>query len=336
MVNVVGLNDDVVLSLPRQNRGALVQGAHEVDSSDDVVDRQNLLIEGQGQTELLVDLVPTNLGQVVALRVEVVILEQLLRGVTGRRLTGAQLLVDVKESLVLGLDAMILLKGLTDRLMSAELLKNPVGSPAEGLEEDGHVLLALTVQTDADGVTLVDLELEPGATRRDHLTGKDVLVGGLVGSLFKVDTGGTHQLGHHDTLRAVDNEGAFGGHERKVTNKDRLRLNLLGLIVHELRSHEQWGCVGGVAVLALVNAVLRIFETVIPERQGHRLGVVLDRRDLLENLLEPGLGINVGTPLCKGGVHTGLPYLVANEPVKRLDLKIEKVGNFQRLVNLGE
>jgi hypothetical protein len=49
------------------------QGAHEVDSSDDVVDRQNLLIEGQGQTELLVDLVPTNLGQVVALRVEVVI-----------------------------------------------------------------------------------------------------------------------------------------------------------------------------------------------------------------------------------------------------------------------
>ena len=74
----------------------------------------------------------------------------------------------------------------------------------------------------------------------------------------------------------------------------------------------------------------------VPERQGHRLGVVLDRRDLFENLLESGLGVNVGTPFCKGGVNMGLPYLVANEPVERLNLQVEKVGNFQRLVNFSE
>ena len=32
----------------------------------------------------------------------------------------------------------------------------------------------------------------------------------------------------------------------------------------------------------------------------------------------------------------GLPYLVANKPVERLNLQVEKVGNLQRLVNLGE
>ena len=336
MVDVVGLDDDVVASLAREHFGALVQGAHVVDRRDDVVDRQHLLVERQKQTELLVDLVTTNLGQIVALRVEVVILEQLLGGVTGRRLARTQLLVDVQQRLILSFDAVILLEGLTDRLVVAELLEDAVSGPAEGLEENGDVLLALTVQTNSDGVALVDLELEPSATRRNHLAREDILVGGLVGGLLEVDTRGTHQLGDDDTLGAVDDEGALRGHEREVTDEDRLGLDLLGLVIHELRGHEQRGRVGGVAILALVDAVLGILETVIPERQGHRLGVVLDRGDLLKDLLEAGLGVDIGAPLCKGGVHMGLPYLVANKPVERLNLQVEKVGNLQRLVNLGE
>ena len=59
--------------------------------------------------------------------------------------------------------------------------------PAERLEQHGDGLLALAVDADADRVALVDLELEPGAAARDDLGGVDVLVGGLVGAALEVD-----------------------------------------------------------------------------------------------------------------------------------------------------
>ena len=167
---------------------ALVKGNHKVDGGDDVLDGQHLTIERQLQAKLLVDLVTADLGQVVALRVEVVVLQQCLGSLASRRLPGTQLAVDVQQRLILG-GGVVLLQGEPHRLVLAELIEDLRIGPAERLEQHSHVLLTLAVQPDADHVAFVDFELEPRTSRRDHLAGEDVLVGGLVGGLLEVDAG---------------------------------------------------------------------------------------------------------------------------------------------------
>ena len=141
--------------------------------------------------------------------------------------------------------------------------------------------------------------------RRDHLAGEDVLVRGLVGGLLEVDARRADELGDDDALGAVDDEGALVGHQREVAHEDRLALDLAGLVVHELGGDEQRRGVRDVAVLALVDGVLRRLEAVVAERQRHRAGEVLDRGDLLEDLLETGLGVDIGPTLGQGRRRRG-------------------------------
>src|SRR5947208_2858970 len=119
------------------------------------------------RTELLVHLVTADLGQVVALRVEEEVLDQGLRTLSRRRFARAKLAVDVLERLLLRLDVVLLQREL-DRRSVVEELEDLVFGPSERLEHDGHVLAALPVDPDTDGVLLVDIELEPGTTTRDH------------------------------------------------------------------------------------------------------------------------------------------------------------------------
>ena len=72
-------------------RLAVVQRDDELDRRDDVVDRQRLLVERLLDAKLLVDLVTADLGEVVALAVEVVVVQQRLRGLTRRRSPGRSL-----------------------------------------------------------------------------------------------------------------------------------------------------------------------------------------------------------------------------------------------------
>ena len=120
--------------------------------------------------------------------------------------------------------------------------------------------------------------------RRDQLGGVDVLVGRLVGGALEVDARGADQLRDDDTLGAVDDEGALVGHEREVAHEDRLALDLTGVVVGELGRDVERRGVGEVLLLALLHGVLRVVEDRVLERERHRLGEVLDRRDLLEDL----------------------------------------------------
>jgi len=271
VVDVVGLDDQVA-----QFGASLVQGHHVADRRHDVLDGQDLGVEGQAQAQLLVDLVAADLGQVVALGVEVVVLQHLLRGLAGRRLPRAQLAVDVQQRLV-GVGGVVPLQGEPHRLVLAELAEDLLVRPSQRLEQHGDVLLALAVQADADHVPLVDLELQPGAPARDHLAGEDVLVRGLVRGLLEVDPRRPDQLADHDPLGAVDDEGALVGHQREVAHEHGLALDLTGVVVHELGGHEQRGRVGHVPVLALLDRMLGILEPVVAEGQRHGLRQVLDR-----------------------------------------------------------
>ena len=330
VVDVVGLDGQAV-----QLFLVLVEGHDVFDGRDDVLHGEDLAVEGQVEPELLVDLVAADLRQVVALRVEVVVLQQRLGGVAGRGLAGTQLAVDVQQRLILGVDG-VLLQRHAHGLEITELLEDAVLAPAEGLEQDGDVLLALAVEAHEDHVALVDLELQPRAAGRDHLAGVDVLVGSLVRGDLEVDARGADELRDDDALGAVDDEGTLVGHQREVTDEHGLRLDLARLVVDELSGHEQRGGVGDVAVLALLDGVLGLLETMVAEGQRHRLVEILDGGDLGENLLQPGAGVHVGTTCCQALLDVSLPGLVSDEPVVGVDLKIEQVGDLERFVDLRE
>ena len=311
-----------------------VQPDQVLDGRDDVVLGQGAGVDVDVQAELLVGLVAADLGQVVALGVEEQVLQQRLRRLLGRRLARAQLAVDVEQRLVLAGDV-VLLQGRQQRLRPGEVLADPVRGPAQGLEQHGDRLPALAVDPDADGRALVDVELQPGTAAGDDLDREDVHVGGLVQAAVEVDARRTDQLGDHDPLGAVDDEGALAGHHREVAHEHRLALDLAGGVVGELRGDEQRGGVGHVLVLALLDGGLDVLESGRGEGQRHGAGEVLDRRDLAEDLLQARrsgrsrrrLGQRC-LPLSPGGV--------ADQPVEGFGLQGQQIGNLERLPDLGE
>jgi len=177
-------------------------------------------------------------------------------------------------------------------------------------------------QANFDGVALVDVELEPGATRRDHLDGEDLFAGGLVQRPVEVHARGADQLGDHDSLGAIDDEGALARHHREITHEDGLGLDLARFGVHELGRDEQRCRVGHVLVAALLFVRLDVVEPGIHERQGQVSREIFDRGDLFQDLVETAGG-RLGLPI--------LPGLRANEPLEGLGLQSEKIWYLQRL-----
>ncbi len=282
------------------------------------------------QAQLLVDLVAAHPGQVVALLLEEQVLQQGLRGLLGRRLARAQLAVDVQQRLV-GACGVVLLQRRHHDLGEAEPLGDLLGGPAQRLEQHGDRLTALAVDAHTDGVALVDVELEPRAAAGDHLDAVQRLVGGLVAGLVEVDTRRPDELGHDDTLGAVDDERALLGHHREVAHEHRLALDLAGVVVDELGRDEQRSRVRHVLVFALVDRGLDLVESRVGERQRHRSGEVLDRRQLGQHLFEATDGVDVAAG---GGDLT--PALGADQPFEGLGLHLEQPRNLERLTELGE
>ena len=280
VVDIVGLNRDFDTFRRGHNILAVVQAHKVFDGGSNILLGQNHLAGGiSAQTQLAVDLVATDLSQVVALRLEEVVLQQSQRGLARRRLTRALLAVNLQQSLV-GVCNTVLLQGGHHDLREAEALLDLLGGPAESLQQNRDRLATLTVNTNADGVPLVDVELQPRTARRNNLHRVQRALGGLVDGLIEVDARRAHQLRNNDTLSSVDDERTLVRHHREVTDEDSLALDLTGLAVGELRGDVEGSRVVDVLILGLIHGVLNGVEPWVRQRQGHLLGVVLDRREL--------------------------------------------------------
>ena len=264
-----------------------------VVQTDDVAHRADDVLIGQrggvvllgGEAELLVHLVATDLGQVVALRVEEQAVEQRAGGIDRRRLAGTEALVQLDERLFLG-GGRVAVERAQHHLGGAQKLDDLLAGlgQAEGAHEQGGRLLALAVDAHGEQVALIGFKLEPSATGRDDLRVVDGLVGGLVALGGEVHARGAHELGDDHALGAVDDEGAARRHEREVAHEHLLLLDLAGLTVDEADLNKERRLIGDVLLLAFVHRVLGLAELVLTEFHAHVAGVVLNRAHIGERL----------------------------------------------------
>ena len=327
--------DVLAVAAAREGLPAGMQGHQVLQGGDDVLGMQAAVVEVGLKTQLAVDLVAADPGQVVALGVEVEGVQQVAAGLGRGCVRGPDLAVEVGQGLVLGLDG-LLLQGVQHQRIALEGLADLRLGHADGHEEDDGGLLALAVHAHTQHIALVDLELQPGAPAGDDLGPEDLLVGVAVLGTVEVDAGRADQLGDDDALRAADDEGAVGGLQREVAHEDGLRLDLAGVPVLELSVHVQGGGVGVVLLLALLDRVPGLLEVGIGEGQAHGLREVLDGRDLLEDLIQAGDGGHGMGPVDPILLDTLLPTVIADQPVEAIGLHAQEVGHLDGFADGSE
>jgi len=141
VVDVVDLNRHLErigaghLGQRRHMRISIVQPDEVLDDRDDVLGRQRgrTVHRVVGQPQLLVDLVTADTSKVVALLLEEQVLQQRLGGFLGRRLTRAQLAVDLQQRFV-RVGRGVLLQRRHHDLGEAETLLDLLGGQTERLE----------------------------------------------------------------------------------------------------------------------------------------------------------------------------------------------------------
>ena len=259
------------------------EGQQVAQRRDDILVGEHRDLFLGGEVELLVDLVTTDAGQIVALRVKEQALEQAAGSVHGGRLARAQATVDLDKGILAG-EGGVALQGALDHIGVAEQLDDVVvgDGNAKGAQEHRGALLALTVDGDHELVALVDLKLKPGTAGRDDLGLVDLLARIHLGAV--VHTRGADELRDNDTLGTVDDEGALIGHHGEVAHKDELLLDLAGLLVGETDVGQKRGLIGHVLLAALLDGVRGVAELMLAEGNLENMVLALDGAGFLERL----------------------------------------------------
>ncbi len=280
----------------------------------DDVPRGGVAGDAAGQGQLLVHLVPAKAGQVIPAGVKEEAVQVALGALDRGGLAGAQLAVGLKQALLLVFGG-VLFEGGQDPLVLAEKFEDlGIGRQTERADEHRDRQLAVFVDADIEHVAGVGFKLEPGAAVGVHGGGKELFAGFVV-ALAKIDARAAHQLADDDPLGAVDDEGAGIGHERKIAHEDLLLLDLAGLLVEEPGGDPQRRGIGGVPLLALLDRVLGlVVEPVVDKIEHEVAGVILDGRDIPEDLPQP----------------------LVQKPLVGIFLHLDEVGHPDDLINAGK
>ncbi len=253
----------------------VVQLDHAANDIYQIILRQNALALRNCQIELAIELVATDVAQIVAARVEEEVLHQRARIIQRRRIAGAQLLIQFEQGIGLGLHRVFVQRRLNIANVGiiihiAERIKNALircqvefflvplvpGQAGDGAQQRRHRQFTLAVDLDGQQVLIAGLEFEPGAARRNELGGKQLAARRRVLVCREVDAGRTHELADHNALRSIDNKGSLPCHEREITHEDVLLDDFARLFVDEARFDRQRRGIRRIAVAALIFSIL--------------------------------------------------------------------------------
>ena len=251
---------------------------------------EHLAEEAAAPAELFRQFIAADRCQIIAARVEEQHLEQLPCVVLVRRLSRTQTAVDLDDCLAARLH---LIRVALDRRENMRIIAEKganlrIRLVAERTDEIGHRHFARPVDAHGHNVVRIRLELDPRAAVRNR-RGIVELLARRVDLDAVVGAGRANELADDDALRAVDDECARIRHEREIAHEHFLFLDLARLAVHEAHIHAQWRGIGHIALLALVEIILRFAERKGLKGKDEISREILNRRDIAENLCEPHL-----------------------------------------------
>ena len=226
-----------------------------------VDDRAGELLSGDAarKVQFFVVFVAAHAGEVVTARVKEQAVDVGLCALNGGGLARAQLPIDFEERLFHVL-AGVLFDGCVDAVVVAEVLADLlVTAQTQSADKDCHGDLAVLIDADIEHIIGVVFVFQPRAAVRNN-GGAEQFLAGLVILHLVIDAGRTNQLGYDDALRAIDHKGAAFRHQREIAHKDLGFLDLSTLLVQEAGGHPECSRIGGVALLALFHAIVRLVD----------------------------------------------------------------------------
>ena len=226
--------------------------------------------------QLLRQLVAADHSEIVALGIEEKAVEELLRIVDRRRLAGAQTLVDLDESLLLGACAVAFQRCLDALIVVEQLGDRAVGAVAKRTHKDGYGQFPRAVDAYGNDVVRIRFQLNPCAAVWNDRRVVELLARG-VDRLTVVSARRTHELADDDTLCAVNDEGSCIGHEREITHEHFLLLDFARLAIDQAHVDAQRRCERNVPLLALIKFVLRLAEREVFKGQHKISSKILNR-----------------------------------------------------------
>ena len=167
----------------------------------------------------------------------------------------------------------------------------------QGFQEDGGGEFAPPVDTHVKDVLGIELEIDPGPPERNQPRRVDDFTArvDLGPVMINEQPGGAVQLAHHYPLGAIDDEGAVLGHQRQGAEIDLLLLDVPdGLdfgVRTQIMDHQAHPYLYGhfkshAPLLAFVDVVLGISQSVLDELQRAHAAKIPDGEDALEHSLE--------------------------------------------------
>ena len=170
---------------------------------------------------------------------------------------------------------------------------------------------------------VLNVELDPLTTVGVNGAGHQLVLGHVAQPVavtgLEDDSRRAHQLGHHDTLSAVNDECALLGHQGKVPHEDRLLLDLPSVLVLKCGPHEDGRREGHVLLFTLLDRELRRRTQILVRR----VELKLQR----ECLAEVGDGAEV--PERVGNA-------ISTEPLERLPLDVDEMGQREDFLQIAE
>ncbi len=260
---------------------AVIQRNQAANDIHQVILRQSTLALRHRQVHLAIELIAAHAAQIVTPGIKEHILHQRASVVDRRRITGAHLLIELQQRLVLffhriavqcsldivDIDVIIdFAEGIENALVARKihLLAIPLlfRQATNRAQKRRHRQLALAVDLHRQQVFIAGFKLQPRASTWDQLRGKELAARGgiLIGG--KVDAWRTHQLADDHALGAIYNEGTFLRHQREITHEDILLDDFACLFICQARLHGQRSRIRRIAVAALVFTIFRLAKRI--------------------------------------------------------------------------
>ena len=267
------------------------------------------------QRELFIHLIAAEARQIIAAGVK----EQCLQMVDGAfhrgGLTGAQLAVGFQQGFLAVVGGVFFQRGQNAGILAEEIQNLFIAALfAQCTDQHGHGQLAVFIDAHIEHIVDIGFIFQPCAAVGVHGGGVQ-LFAQLVKAFAVENTGAANQLADDHSLGAVDDKGTAVGHQREVAHEDFLLFQLARGFVEQACGHAQGCGIGGIAQLALVDAVFGIILQAEINKIQHKVtGVILDRCDILEYLLQP----------------------FVQKPLIRVFLDLDQVGHVNDFVDAGE